>query len=91
MYQLHSAIGQDQRQLFLYKITIPALASQNPTMYVISGRFLRLDIIFLIVFHLTAVLKVLFFKIFIKSILEYLLNVYLCVIYVYIIICINTF
>ncbi|NWU07586.1 A1CF factor, partial [Cephalopterus ornatus] len=33
VYQLHSAIGQDQRQLFLYKITIPALASQNPTMH----------------------------------------------------------
>ncbi|KAB1271761.1 APOBEC1 complementation factor [Camelus dromedarius] len=33
VYQLHSAIGQDQRQLFLYKITIPALASQNPAMY----------------------------------------------------------
>ncbi|KAM9326369.1 APOBEC1 complementation factor isoform 2-T2 [Gastrophryne carolinensis] len=30
VYQLHSAIGQDQRQLFLYKITIPVLASQNP-------------------------------------------------------------
>ncbi|KAM4896974.1 LOW QUALITY PROTEIN: APOBEC1 complementation factor [Sylvia borin] len=48
VYQLHSAIGQDQRQLFLYKITIPALASQNPTMYVISGRFLRLRLYFLI-------------------------------------------
>ena len=36
MYQLHSAIGQDQRQLFLYKITIPALASQNPAMCVTS-------------------------------------------------------
>ncbi|KAH0623572.1 hypothetical protein JD844_006476 [Phrynosoma platyrhinos] len=33
VYQLHSAIGQDQRQLFLYKITIPALANQNPTMH----------------------------------------------------------
>ncbi|XP_072851369.2 APOBEC1 complementation factor isoform X1 [Pogona vitticeps] len=33
VYQLHSAIGQDQRQLFLYKITIPALASQNPAMH----------------------------------------------------------
>ncbi|XP_066475463.1 APOBEC1 complementation factor isoform X1 [Tiliqua scincoides] len=33
VYQLHSALGQDQRQLFLYKITIPALASQNPTMH----------------------------------------------------------
>ncbi|XP_053161251.1 APOBEC1 complementation factor isoform X1 [Hemicordylus capensis] len=33
VYQLHTAIGQDQRQLFLYKITIPALASQNPTMH----------------------------------------------------------
>lgn len=32
VYQLHSAIGQDQRQLFLYKVTIPALASQNPAM-----------------------------------------------------------
>ncbi|XP_067858669.1 APOBEC1 complementation factor isoform X4 [Heptranchias perlo] len=28
VYQLHSAIGPDQRQLFLYKITIPALANQ---------------------------------------------------------------
>ncbi|XP_063163524.1 APOBEC1 complementation factor isoform X2 [Candoia aspera] len=33
VYQLYSAIGQDQRQLFLYKITIPALATQNPTMH----------------------------------------------------------
>ncbi|XP_030058955.1 APOBEC1 complementation factor isoform X2 [Microcaecilia unicolor] len=33
VYQLHSAIGQDQQQLFLYKITIPALASQNPTIH----------------------------------------------------------
>lgn len=33
VYQLHSAIGQDHRQLFLYKITIPALASQNPAMH----------------------------------------------------------
>ncbi|XP_041424416.1 APOBEC1 complementation factor L homeolog isoform X3 [Xenopus laevis] len=33
VYQLHSAIGPDQRQLFLYKVTIPALASQNPTIY----------------------------------------------------------
>ncbi|KAM9232992.1 LOW QUALITY PROTEIN: APOBEC1 complementation factor [Leptosomus discolor] len=33
VYQLHSAIGQDQRQLFLYKITIPALASQYPTIH----------------------------------------------------------
>ncbi|CAN0162691.1 unnamed protein product [Bubo scandiacus] len=33
VYHLHSAIGQDQRQLFLYKITIPALASQNPTIH----------------------------------------------------------
>ncbi|NXR02406.1 A1CF factor, partial [Sagittarius serpentarius] len=33
VYQLHSAIGQDQRQLFLYKITIPALASQNPNIH----------------------------------------------------------
>ncbi|NXS94705.1 A1CF factor, partial [Jacana jacana] len=33
VYQLHSAIGQDQRQLFLYKITIPALASQNATIH----------------------------------------------------------
>ncbi|XP_010151660.1 PREDICTED: APOBEC1 complementation factor isoform X2 [Eurypyga helias] len=33
VYQLHSAIGQDQRQLFLYKITIPALASQNPSIH----------------------------------------------------------
>ncbi|XP_067908601.1 APOBEC1 complementation factor isoform X4 [Heterodontus francisci] len=28
VYQLHSAIGPDQRQLFIYKITIPALANQ---------------------------------------------------------------
>ncbi|XP_078269310.1 APOBEC1 complementation factor isoform X2 [Rhinoraja longicauda] len=28
IYQLHSAIGPDQRQLFVYKITIPALANQ---------------------------------------------------------------
>ncbi len=33
VYQLHSAIGADQRQLFLYKVTIPALASQYPNMY----------------------------------------------------------
>ncbi|XP_068024587.1 APOBEC1 complementation factor isoform X2 [Melanerpes formicivorus] len=33
VYQLHSAMGQDQRQLFLYKVTIPALASQNPTIH----------------------------------------------------------
>uniref|UniRef100_A0A8D0GRN2 APOBEC1 complementation factor n=1 Tax=Sphenodon punctatus TaxID=8508 RepID=A0A8D0GRN2_SPHPU len=33
VYQLHSTIGPDQRQLFLYKITIPALASQNPTVH----------------------------------------------------------
>ncbi|XP_062435990.1 APOBEC1 complementation factor isoform X1 [Rhea pennata] len=33
VYQLHSAVGQDQRQLFLYKITIPALASQNPAIH----------------------------------------------------------
>ncbi|XP_008574482.1 PREDICTED: APOBEC1 complementation factor [Galeopterus variegatus] len=33
VYQLHSAIGQDQRQLFLYKITIPALANQNPAIH----------------------------------------------------------
>uniref|UniRef100_A0A9J8CPF5 APOBEC1 complementation factor n=1 Tax=Cyprinus carpio carpio TaxID=630221 RepID=A0A9J8CPF5_CYPCA len=30
VYQLHSAIGPDQRQLFLYKVTIPALATQYP-------------------------------------------------------------
>ncbi|XP_061665860.1 APOBEC1 complementation factor isoform X9 [Syngnathoides biaculeatus] len=30
VYQLHSAIGPDQRQLFLYKVTIPALATHNP-------------------------------------------------------------
>lgn len=30
VYQLHSAIGLDQRQLFLYKVTIPALATQYP-------------------------------------------------------------
>ncbi|KAF7649028.1 hypothetical protein LDENG_00148390 [Lucifuga dentata] len=34
VYQLHSAIGPDQRQLFLYKINIPALTSQNPAVYV---------------------------------------------------------
>lgn len=33
VYQLHSAIGQDQRQLFLYKITIPVLATQNPAIH----------------------------------------------------------
>ncbi|XP_053731916.1 APOBEC1 complementation factor isoform X4 [Synchiropus splendidus] len=33
VYQLHSAIGPDQRQLFLYKITIPALTSQNPNVH----------------------------------------------------------
>ncbi|KAM4032071.1 APOBEC1 complementation factor isoform 2-T2 [Anomaloglossus baeobatrachus] len=33
VYQLHSAIGSDQRQLFLYKITIPVLASQNPAIH----------------------------------------------------------
>lgn len=33
VYQLHSAIGPDQRQLFLYKITIPALATQYPNVY----------------------------------------------------------
>lgn len=33
IYQLHSAIGPDQRQLFLYKITIPALATQYPNVY----------------------------------------------------------
>lgn len=33
VYQLHSAIGPDQRQLFLYKVTIPALATQYPNMY----------------------------------------------------------
>ncbi|KAM5142341.1 APOBEC1 complementation factor isoform 2-T2 [Mantella aurantiaca] len=33
VYQLHSAIGQDQRQLFLYKISIPVLASQNPAIH----------------------------------------------------------
>ena len=30
VYQLHSALGHDQRQLFLYKVTIPALATQYP-------------------------------------------------------------
>ncbi|XP_061611817.1 APOBEC1 complementation factor isoform X3 [Phyllopteryx taeniolatus] len=30
VYQLHSAIGPDQRQLFLYMVTIPALATHNP-------------------------------------------------------------
>ncbi|XP_033880304.3 APOBEC1 complementation factor-like isoform X1 [Acipenser ruthenus] len=33
VYQLHSAIGTDHRQLFLYKITIPALASQHPNIH----------------------------------------------------------
>ncbi|XP_034413918.1 APOBEC1 complementation factor isoform X2 [Cyclopterus lumpus] len=33
VYQLHSAIGPDQRQLFLHKITIPALATQYPTVH----------------------------------------------------------
>ncbi|KAM3835031.1 APOBEC1 complementation factor isoform 2-T2 [Vipera latastei] len=33
VYQLYSAVGQNQRQLFLYKITIPALATQNPTIH----------------------------------------------------------
>ncbi|XP_031696253.1 APOBEC1 complementation factor-like [Anarrhichthys ocellatus] len=33
IYQLHSAIGPDQRQLFLYKITIPALATQYPNVH----------------------------------------------------------
>ncbi|XP_072320288.1 APOBEC1 complementation factor-like [Eucyclogobius newberryi] len=30
LYELHSALGPDQRQLFLYKVTVPALASQFP-------------------------------------------------------------
>ncbi|XP_026865240.2 APOBEC1 complementation factor isoform X1 [Electrophorus electricus] len=33
VYQLHSAIGPDQRQLFLYKVTIPALANQYPSIH----------------------------------------------------------
>ncbi|MBN3276487.1 A1CF factor, partial [Polyodon spathula] len=33
VYQLHSAIGTDQRQLFIYKITIPALATQHPNIH----------------------------------------------------------
>ncbi|XP_009304711.1 APOBEC1 complementation factor isoform X3 [Danio rerio] len=33
VYQLHSAIGPDQRQLFLYKVTIPALATQYPNIH----------------------------------------------------------
>ncbi|CAB1451539.1 unnamed protein product [Pleuronectes platessa] len=33
VYQLHSAIGPDQRQLFLYKITVPALATQYPSVH----------------------------------------------------------
>lgn len=37
VYQLHSAIGPDQRQLFLYKVTIPALATQYPNMYVTTS------------------------------------------------------
>nr|XP_014349734.1 PREDICTED: APOBEC1 complementation factor isoform X4 [Latimeria chalumnae] len=32
VYQLHSTIGPDQRQLFLYKVTIPALATQYTNM-----------------------------------------------------------
>lgn len=35
VYQLHSAISPDQRQLFLYKITIPALATQYPNVWVV--------------------------------------------------------
>lgn len=30
LYQLHSALSPDQRQLFLYKVSVPALASQFP-------------------------------------------------------------
>ncbi|XP_041694404.1 APOBEC1 complementation factor isoform X1 [Coregonus clupeaformis] len=33
VYQLHSAIGPDQSQLFLYKVTIPALATQYPNVH----------------------------------------------------------
>ncbi|CAL8284108.1 unnamed protein product [Merluccius merluccius] len=33
VYQLHTAIGPDQRQLFLYKVTIPALATQYPNVH----------------------------------------------------------
>ncbi|XP_075996907.1 APOBEC1 complementation factor isoform X2 [Genypterus blacodes] len=33
VYQLHSALSPDQRQLFLYKITIPALATQYPNVH----------------------------------------------------------
>ncbi|CAL8381353.1 APOBEC1 complementation factor isoform X1 [Gadus morhua] len=33
VYQLHSAISPDQRQLFLYKVTIPALATQYPNVH----------------------------------------------------------
>ncbi|XP_051529702.1 APOBEC1 complementation factor isoform X2 [Myxocyprinus asiaticus] len=33
VYQLHSAIGPDQRQLFLYKVIIPALATQYPNIH----------------------------------------------------------
>lgn len=33
VYQLHSAIGPDQRQLFLYKVTVPALATQYPNVH----------------------------------------------------------
>ncbi|XP_051967938.1 APOBEC1 complementation factor isoform X2 [Xyrauchen texanus] len=33
VYQLHSAIGPDQRQLFLTKVTIPALAAQYPNIH----------------------------------------------------------
>ncbi|CAL1578448.1 unnamed protein product [Knipowitschia caucasica] len=31
VYELHSALGPDQRQLFLYKVTVPALVTQFPT------------------------------------------------------------
>ncbi|XP_038847041.1 APOBEC1 complementation factor-like isoform X1 [Salvelinus namaycush] len=33
VYQLHSAIGPDQSQLFLYKVTIPALSTQYPNVH----------------------------------------------------------
>lgn len=36
VYQLHSALGPDQRQLFLYKVTIPALASQFPNTHPVT-------------------------------------------------------
>uniref|UniRef100_A0A3B4AGS4 APOBEC1 complementation factor n=1 Tax=Periophthalmus magnuspinnatus TaxID=409849 RepID=A0A3B4AGS4_9GOBI len=36
VYELHSAQTPDQRQLFLYKVTIPALASQYPNTHPVT-------------------------------------------------------